>query len=70
MTEEGESDRKEGRSPAATHNALCAVAVRWLRKHNSAGGHGCSVAQTECYPGWRGGTARWYRMAARGLPGR
>lgn len=54
MTEEGESERKEGRSAAVTHRALCAVAVRWLRKHNSGGGHGCSVAQTECYPGWRG----------------
>lgn len=30
-----------------THAELCALAVRWLRRPNSAGGHGCIVSVSE-----------------------
>ena len=33
-----------------THASLCAVAVRWLKRANGAGGHGCHVAVSECRP--------------------
>lgn len=31
-----------------THANLCGVAVRWLKRPNGAGGHGCHVAVSEC----------------------
>lgn len=31
-----------------THAELCALAVRWLKRPNGAGGHGCTVAVSEC----------------------
>lgn len=31
-----------------THAELCALAVRWLKRPNSAKGHGCIVAVSEC----------------------
>ncbi len=36
------------------HAELCALAVRWLRRPNSAGGHGCSIAVSECRSGFAG----------------
>lgn len=54
MTREASSAGEGSNAAAAMHRSLCDVAVRWLRKHNSGGGHGCSVAQSECWPGWRG----------------
>lgn len=37
-----------------THAELCAVAVKWLKRPNSANGHGCQVAVSECAPDWAG----------------
>ncbi|RMH96415.1 adenylosuccinate synthase [Stutzerimonas nitrititolerans] len=37
-----------------THNDLCLVAVKWLKRANSAGGPGCHVAVSECRSGWTG----------------
>lgn len=37
-----------------THAELCALAVKWLRRPNSANGHGCQVAVSECAPDWSG----------------
>lgn len=37
-----------------THANLCGVAVRWLRRPNGAGGHGCHVAVSECKAEWNG----------------
>jgi hypothetical protein len=37
-----------------THDELCKLAVKWLRRPNSAGGHGCSVAVSECRSGFGG----------------
>lgn len=37
-----------------THADLCAVAVKWLKRPASAGGHGCHVAASECRSGWSG----------------
>jgi len=31
-----------------THSELCSLAVRWLKRPNSAKGHGCIVAVSEC----------------------
>ena len=31
-----------------THDELCDLAVRWLKRPNSAGGHGCTIAVSEC----------------------
>lgn len=36
------------------HSALCALAVKWLKRPNSANGHGCHVAVSECRSGWSG----------------
>lgn len=36
------------------HADLCALAVRWLKRANSAGGPGCHVAVSECRSGWSG----------------
>ncbi|WP_447593575.1 adenylosuccinate synthase [Aquipseudomonas campi] len=36
------------------HADLCAVAVRWLKRANSAGGPGCHIAVSECRSGWTG----------------
>jgi len=48
------------------HGELVEIALRWLRRANSAGGHGCQVALSECWVksqgerpdaiGWRTGT--------------
>lgn len=40
-----------GDSPHAT---LCLLAARWLKRPQSAGGHGCHVAVSEARPGWAG----------------
>lgn len=37
-----------------THADLCALAVKWLKRQNSAGGPGCHVAISECRSGWTG----------------
>lgn len=37
-----------------THADLCTLAVKWLKRPNSAGGHGCQVAVSECRSGWDG----------------
>lgn len=37
-----------------SHADLCAVAVKWLKRANSAGGPGCHVAVSECRSGWSG----------------
>ncbi|HGE2089612.1 adenylosuccinate synthase [Pseudomonas aeruginosa] len=36
------------------HADLCAIAVKWLQRANSAGGPGCHVAVSECRSGWSG----------------
>lgn len=36
------------------HKALTALAVKWLRRQNSQGGHGCIVAASELRSGWDG----------------
>jgi hypothetical protein len=33
-----------------THANLCGIAVRWLKRPNNAGGHGCHIAMSECRP--------------------
>jgi hypothetical protein len=38
-----------------THNDLCAVAVRWLKRPLSQGGHGCQIAVSECQSELGGG---------------
>jgi hypothetical protein len=37
-----------------THAELCALALKWLKRPNSAGGPGCAVAVSECRTGWNG----------------
>ena len=37
-----------------THKNLCGIAVRWLKRTNSAGGPGCQVAVSEIASGWNG----------------
>lgn len=37
-----------------THKDLCALAVKWLKRSNSAGGHGCHIAVSETPTGWTG----------------
>ncbi len=37
-----------------THADLCSIAVKWLKRANSAGGPGCHVAVSECRSGWSG----------------
>lgn len=37
-----------------THAELCALALKWLKRPNSAGGPGCAVALSECRTGWDG----------------
>ncbi|MCC4260828.1 adenylosuccinate synthase [Pseudomonas aestusnigri] len=37
-----------------THSDLCAIAVKWLKRANSAGGPGCHIAVSECRSGWTG----------------
>lgn len=37
-----------------SHADLCAIAVKWLKRPNSANGHGCEVAVSECRSGWTG----------------
>lgn len=36
------------------HAQLCSIAVKWLKRANSAGGHGCHIALSECRSGWDG----------------
>lgn len=36
------------------HKELCGVAVKWLKRPKSAGGHGCAVALSECRTGYDG----------------
>lgn len=38
------------------HSDLCTLAVKWLKRPNSAGGHGCTVAVSECRSGHSGET--------------
>lgn len=37
-----------------THAQLCKLAVGWLKRPQSRGGHGCKVAIDECRTGWSG----------------
>jgi hypothetical protein len=37
-----------------THKNLCNIAVKWLKRPNSNGGHGCHVAVSEVASGWSG----------------
>lgn len=37
-----------------THKELCKLAVGWLKRPSSRGGHGCKVAIDECCTGWSG----------------
>lgn len=37
-----------------THAELCKLAVGWLKRPYSRGGHGCKVAIDECITGWSG----------------
>lgn len=37
-----------------SHKALCDLAVVWLKRQNSARGHGCNVAVSECPSGYMG----------------
>ncbi|OSZ33090.1 hypothetical protein BVZ28_13860 [Alcaligenes faecalis] len=37
-----------------THQELTLIALKWLKRAQSAGGHGCQVALSECKTGWRG----------------
>lgn len=37
-----------------THSELCKLAVSWLKRPSSRGGHGCKVAIDECRTGWTG----------------
>ena len=37
-----------------THRGLCDVAVKWLKRTASNGGHGCHVAVSEVQSGWSG----------------
>lgn len=37
-----------------THSGLCKLAVAWLKRPSSRGGHGCKVAIDECQTGWSG----------------
>lgn len=37
-----------------THSELCKLAVSWLQRPSSRGGHGCKVAIDECRTGWSG----------------
>jgi hypothetical protein len=37
-----------------THANLCGLAVRWLKRPHSAGGHACTLAVSECRSGYAG----------------
>ncbi len=37
-----------------THSEMCKLAVMWLKRPYSRGGHGCKVAIDECQTGWSG----------------
>lgn len=37
-----------------THSEPCKLAVGWLKRPHSRGGHGCTVAIDECLTGWTG----------------
>ena len=37
-----------------THSQLCKLALSWLKRPQSRGGHGCKVAIDECRTGWGG----------------
>lgn len=37
-----------------THDALCDLAVKWLKRPHSQNGHGCNVAVSEARSGWDG----------------
>ena len=37
-----------------THRSLCDIAVKWLKRPSSNGGHGCHVAVSEVASGWSG----------------
>lgn len=41
-------------SQPLTHSDLCKLAVSWLKRPPSRGGHGCKVAIDECRTGWSG----------------
>lgn len=41
-------------SELLTHAALCALAVKWLKRPHSAGGPGCTIAVSEVKSGWTG----------------
>lgn len=42
------------KSKTWTHDELCAIAVKWLKRPNSNNGHGCHVAVSEVRSGWTG----------------
>lgn len=42
--------RSGGKDESRTHRDLCDLAVRWLKRPNSAGGHGCLFAVSEARP--------------------
>lgn len=37
-----------------SHDTLCALAVKWLKRSHSQKGHGCNVAVSEARSGWNG----------------
>lgn len=37
-----------------SHSDLSALAVKWLRRPNSANGHGCNISMSELKSGWTG----------------
>lgn len=37
-----------------SHSQLCKLALNWLKRPQSRGGHGCKVAIDECRTGWGG----------------
>lgn len=39
---------------AWSHADLTALAVKWLRRHQSANGHGCNISMSELKSGWTG----------------
>lgn len=54
-----------------THSELCKLALNWLKRPASRGGHGCKVAIDECSTGWDGEIpdALGYRFAGNAMDG-
>jgi len=51
-----------------THSELCKMAVSWLKRASSRGGHGCKVAIDECRTGWDGEVPDALGFTATGNP--